>query len=32
MSFDRAFTLKNFSVSSDEYQLYEFVQFNEKKF
>jgi hypothetical protein len=30
MSFDRAFTLKIFIVSSDGYQLNEFVQFNEK--
>jgi hypothetical protein len=30
MSFDRAFTLKNFIVSSDAFQFNEFVQFNEK--
>jgi hypothetical protein len=29
MSFDRAFTLKIFIVSSDGYLLNEFVQFNE---
>jgi hypothetical protein len=30
MSFNRAFTLKIFIVSSDDYQLNEFVQNNEK--